>query len=131
MQQVLFVCEHGAAKSILAASYFNALARQQGLPLQASARGTAPDPAVLPAVAEGLAAERIPLCEAVPQALQPADLAAASLVVSFDQPAVVAAAGGTAQAVAWDGLPPVSADYPRARAAILERVHALIQGLGT
>ena len=36
---VIFVCEHGAAKSILAAAYFNKLARESNLRLTAMARG--------------------------------------------------------------------------------------------
>jgi hypothetical protein len=34
---VLFVCEHGAAKSIIAATYFNLLAKQRGFPWTAHA----------------------------------------------------------------------------------------------
>jgi arsenate reductase (thioredoxin) len=40
---ILFVCEHGAAKSIIAATYFNLLAKQRGFPWRAIARGTNPE----------------------------------------------------------------------------------------
>jgi hypothetical protein len=50
---VLFVCEHGAAKSVLATAEFNRLAEQRGLPWRAAARGTNPDSAIPPAIAIG------------------------------------------------------------------------------
>ena len=53
-QVILFVCEHGAAKSIIAAAEFNRLAEQNGLPHRAISRGTNPDPAFAPGVVAGL-----------------------------------------------------------------------------
>ena len=40
---VVFVCEHGSAKSMIAALWFNRLASEQGLPLQGVSRGVNPD----------------------------------------------------------------------------------------
>ena len=37
---VVFVCEHGAAKSVIATAYFNKLAAERGLPFRATFRGT-------------------------------------------------------------------------------------------
>lgn len=45
---VLFVCEHGSAKSVVAAAHFNRLAEQRGLPFHAISRGTAPDEEMAP-----------------------------------------------------------------------------------
>ncbi len=39
---VMFVCEHGAAKSVIATAYFNKLAAERGLPYRATFRGTTP-----------------------------------------------------------------------------------------
>ena len=47
---ILFVCLHGAAKSILAAADFQRLAAARGLDLVADAAGTEPDPDITPAV---------------------------------------------------------------------------------
>ena len=44
--RVVFVCEHGSVKSLIASLYFNQRAQQRGLPFKAVARGTAPDSAV-------------------------------------------------------------------------------------
>src|SRR5215470_8754032 len=53
---IIFVCEHGAAKSILSAAIFNKLAVERSLNLRAIARGTNPDPEISPKVAAGLRA---------------------------------------------------------------------------
>src|SRR5690349_13383908 len=54
---VIFVCEHGAAKSVLSAALFNKLATERRLNLRAIARGTNPDPEISPKVARGLQAD--------------------------------------------------------------------------
>src|SRR5215813_14789881 len=54
---VVFVCEHGAAKSVIAAAHFNRLASELKLPYRAVSRGTNPDDAVAPTVQTRLAAE--------------------------------------------------------------------------
>src|SRR5688500_1978842 len=54
---VVFVCEHGAAKSVVAAAHFNKLAQERGLAYRAISRGTDPDAAVPPRVRDGLQAE--------------------------------------------------------------------------
>ena len=41
-ETVVFVCEHGSAKSVIAAAHFNHLAAEKGLPYRAIARGCAP-----------------------------------------------------------------------------------------
>jgi arsenate reductase (thioredoxin) len=43
VKQIVFVCEHGSAKSVIAAAYFNELAKEKNLPYEAIARGTNPD----------------------------------------------------------------------------------------
>ena len=68
MSQVVFVCEHGAAKSILAATYFNQLAERSGLPVRAVARGTAPEAEVPRAVVEGLKRDGFAPCTLIPAA---------------------------------------------------------------
>src|SRR5512132_2737704 len=51
---VVFICEHGAAKSIIAAAEVNRLAEQKGRPHWAISRGTNPDPEFASAVIAGL-----------------------------------------------------------------------------
>lgn len=44
LKLILFVCEHGAAKSVIAVAYFNKMAQGMGVDQRALARGTNPDP---------------------------------------------------------------------------------------
>jgi hypothetical protein len=46
--QVLFVCEHGNVKSLMATSYFNQMAQERGLAFRAVSRGSAPDSTTVP-----------------------------------------------------------------------------------
>jgi arsenate reductase len=130
-QHVVFVCEHGAAKSVLAASHFNTLAAQRGLDAVATARGSAPDPAIPDAVLKDLASSGTVPCVEVPTAVTDEDLRTADLVVTFDQSALAARAANATSAVAWDALPPVSVDLVKARAEIVSRVESLIDSLAT
>jgi hypothetical protein len=43
---VLFMCPHGAAKSVLASAYFERLAKERGLNVRVESAGTDPDPTV-------------------------------------------------------------------------------------
>jgi protein-tyrosine-phosphatase len=132
MQHIVFVCEHGAAKSVLAATYFNQLAARSGrLSLHALARGVSPDSEIPPRVAQGLAREGLEPCISTPIALAAEDLVNASLVVTFDQPQVTALVPRPATVIPWNDLPPVSEDFDMARSAILARVQALVTELDT
>lgn len=53
-RKIVFVCEHGAAKSVIAAAYFNKLAKGRRLNYEAVCRGNYPDAAVSPSAKEGL-----------------------------------------------------------------------------
>jgi protein-tyrosine-phosphatase len=129
MPHVVFVCEHGAAKSVLAATYFNQLAARSGLSLRALARGVSPDSEIPPGVAHGLAREGLAPCVAAPIALAAQDLADARQVITFDQPQLAALAPKQVTVTAWNDLPPVSTNFDLARDAILSRVQALVTEL--
>ena len=81
--RIIFVCEHGAAKSILAATYFNQLAEQAGLSVRAIARGTNPDSELSEATIRGLSGDGLIPTESTPQQLSLSDLQAAQRIVSF------------------------------------------------
>ncbi len=83
--QVVFVCEHGSAKSLIASLYFNQRAQQRGLPYTAVSRGTSPGAAVPATVQQGLKGAGFDVVRYVPQPFKASDVDRASLVVSFDQ----------------------------------------------
>jgi arsenate reductase (thioredoxin) len=81
--RVLFLCPHGAAKSVMGAAYFQKLAAERGLRVQVDARGTEPDPAVSPAVAQLLRDQGYAVPVETPKAVTAGDITAADIVVSM------------------------------------------------
>lgn len=124
---IIFVCEHGAAKSIVAAAYFNKLASDLRLNLRAVARGTHPDRELSPIAVNGLHADGLNPTESLPRKLSLADVESAQQVVTFCEVPVEYQEKAIIER--WDGVPPVSENYEQARDAILERVNNLINTL--
>jgi Protein-tyrosine-phosphatase len=117
---VLFVCEHGAAKSVVAATHFNRLARERHMQLRAIARGTDPAPEIVPNAINGLQAEGLTLDDHTPRRLSSTDVAQAMRVVSFCE--LPHEYGDHIPVVRWNDVPPVSENYARARNVIVENV---------
>ena len=128
-QTVVFVCEHGTVKSVVALAYFRQLAQARRLNIRAISRGTAPDSGVPARVREGLRLDGLPLGPFTPVQFTLADLASAITVISFDQPKVADLVGGRVPTTQWDGLPAVSEDYRIARDSIRHRVSQLVDSL--
>jgi len=128
-QTVVFVCEHGTVKSVVAMAHFNRLVQERHLRLRAISRGTNPDSRVPSLVQDGLRADGLTLGPFTPTRFSPADLSSAVAVISFDQPSVVALVAGRLPTSAWDGMPAVSDDYGVARDAIRRRVTELVDSL--
>ena len=82
--QVVFVCEHGNVKSLMAASYFNQLAEQRGLRVRAISRGSAPDSNTVPQpVATRLRADGVDVSNFHPAKVEAAEVAEAARVVTI------------------------------------------------
>ena len=126
--QVVFVCEHGSVKSLIAASFFNQRAKAKGLSVRATARGVAPEPAVPPVVRDGLRAAGFDVSGYRPQLLAASDISGATLIVSFDED-VSGTVAGRARYLQWDNLPGVLSNYARGRAAIVMRIDSLVDEL--
>jgi len=125
---VLFVCEHGAVKSVVAAARFNQLATERGLPFRAVSRGTTPDPMVPAPVSDGLKGEGL----TVPAGFSPAlvtaaDVSGAFRVVTFDVTLPVSTEASRINR--WDHLPAFSDGYGPASRAIAAKVDALLREL--
>ena len=126
VQTVVFVCAHGAAKSVLAGSYFNFLAAQQGIPARAIARGTEPDAEVSERVRLDVDSVGATLCVDQPTRLMRDDITNADLLVAFDLDE--RELGGHPHR-SWNALPPLSGDFERARAVIVAHVQKLVAEL--
>jgi arsenate reductase (thioredoxin) len=121
---IVFVCEHGAAKSIIAAAYFNKFAREKGLNLQAVARGTHPDQTLSPEALTGLRKDGLSPGESVPQKLSIADAEAAQRIITFCELPVEFQEKDILER--WDEIPPVSENYAKARDAIIDQIGHLL-----
>ncbi len=127
-QTILFVCPHNAAKSVIAAAYFQELADQQGLTLHAASAGTEPSPAVAPAVVEVLRRDGIDVADYQPRRVTQEELGTAARVVSLgcDLRDFTLA---TVPVEHWDDVPLPSKDLGAACTAIRARVERLVMDL--
>ena len=122
---VVFVCEHGAAKSVVASEYFNKLAAERGLTVRAIARGADPQADLSVSAVKGLRADGLPPKLDAPHPLTAAEVRSSGRIVAFDceQPTMKAL---KSMDTCWDDVPTVSEDYARARDAIRAHVATMI-----
>jgi arsenate reductase (thioredoxin) len=121
---ILFLCTHGGAKSVMAASYFNRLAEELALPYTAIA-ASAEDPydAVPEPVAEFLERDGFDVRAFTPRPVEARDLNGATRTVSIG-----CELAGT-HVERWDDVPAASEDLEGSAAAIRRHVTALVEEL--
>ena len=127
-ETVVVVCPHNAAKSVIAAAYFQQRADQLELALRAVSAGTEPSPTVSPAVVEVLRKEGINVAGYQPRRVTPEELARAARVVSLGSDLQAFALDSVA-VDQWDDVPPPSQDLGAACEAIRARVERLVTEL--
>jgi YVTN family beta-propeller protein len=127
-QNILFLCPHGVAKSVMAAAITQHLALEVGLDLQISNAGTEPDEFIPAKVIELLASEGLDVSDWQPRLVRQSDLERADRVISlgcdlsaFDLPAI--------KLESWADLPSPSENLMVCRDAIQARVRKLIAEL--
>ena len=125
--RVVFVCLHGAAKSVVAAAHFRRLAAARGLSIGAVATGTEPDAELAPGAVKGLAAEGLTAAPARPRPVTLYDLHSAARVVSFGCEIGMGPDRGAEQ---WE-VPAVGDGYTGARDQIVAKVERLVSDLAT
>jgi arsenate reductase (thioredoxin) len=125
---ILFMCPHGAAKSVLASAYFQRLAKERGLNVRVESAGTEPDATVSPAVAAHLKGQGHSIPVTKPRKVDPAEFASADVVISIgcDLGALPQPSG---RLVRWDAVPALSDDFTAADEAIRKRVTELVEEL--
>jgi len=126
--RVLFVCLHGAAKSVIAAEYLQLLAAERGMRIEAAAVGIEPDVEIPPAVTSSLLTEGIDVRGRRPVAVSRQMAERADYVVSFgcDLSDVTP---GTTPITEWTDVPAVSDGYMVARDEIVRRVTELLDSI--
>ncbi len=123
--EVLFLCPHGAAKSVIAAALLNDLAVRRGQRVHAHNAGTHPDAKFAPKALVMLSVAGIAPPAGVPQHVKAEMIAEAAWVISIgcelgDLPAV------PAKLIEWQGVPAVSEAPMAAYDAIRDRVTTLL-----
>jgi arsenate reductase (thioredoxin) len=125
---VLFLCPHGAAKSVLASAYFQQAAKDRGLNVRVEAAGTDPDEQVSPVVADHLRRNgyRVPVEK--PRKVTPHEIETADVVISIgcDLTGLPVRANNLQK---WDEVPGPGEDFKKADEAIRRRVTALVEEL--
>ena len=128
-QTILFVCEHGSAKSVIAAAHFNRLAGQRKLPYRAIARGINPDPEIPQQVRVNLAKDGLDVAAGKPQLVAEKDVREAARVVTFGCKLPFPERITAGKLVDWQDVPSTSEDYERARTVMVDKIEALIKTL--
>ena len=124
---VVFVCEHGAAKSVIATAYFNKIAAERGLRARAIYRGVNPQADLSVSALKGLRDDGLTTPELKPSAIAPADVDAATVIfaIGCTLPSNATASG---KAGTWDDVPE-DKGYGATRDAIKRHVERLVDDL--
>ncbi|MGC4054214.1 MAG: DUF1259 domain-containing protein [Paludibaculum sp.] len=126
-REIVFVCEHGAAKSVIAAAELNRIARLKGLALHAVYRATSPSETIAPAVSRILARDGINMHDR-PSVVTGLDVERASTVVTMG--ASLPPGVKPADLREWNDVPSVSDNLEAAWADIRRRVEGLVEDIG-
>jgi protein-tyrosine-phosphatase len=124
-QRVLFICEHGSAKSVIAAAHYARIVKEQGEDAKVMSRGTDPDADYPAHVLAGLAADGLAPLDDSPVRLSTQDTDAATQIISFCSPELIP--GNARVTAVWDDVPPVSEGYTAARDEIVRRLAGLFR----
>jgi len=128
-QTVVFVCEHGAAKSVVATAYFNKLAAERGLPFRATFRGTSPQDNLSVRAVEGLKADGLAVPSGQPAAISDQDVAGATHIFAIGC-TLPDNARRSGKASDWSDVPD-DQGYAPMRDAIVRHVKQLLDELAS
>jgi arsenate reductase (thioredoxin) len=124
---IVFVCEHGAAKSVVATAYFNKLAAERGLPYRATFRGTTPQDTLSVRAVEGLKADGLAIPSGTPATISESDITEATHIFAIGC-TLPAAAAKSGKAADWTDVPD-HRGYALMRDAIVRHVTTLLDDL--
>jgi protein-tyrosine-phosphatase len=124
---VVFVCEHGAAKSVVSTAYFNKLAAERGLPFRATFRGTTPQENLSVRAVEGLKSDGLAVPTGKPTAIGDQDVASATYIFAIGC-TLPETARRSGKAADWSDVPD-DQGYAPMRDAIVRHVKQLLDDL--
>ena len=124
---ILFMCPHGAAKSLMASAYFQKMAKERGLNVRVDSAGTDPDEQLSNGVVAHLQKNGYAIPIAKPRAATAADMAGADIIISMGcDLSKLPAPKGTLKN--WT-VPDFSADFSAAEQSIRDQVTRLVDEL--
>jgi len=124
---VVFVCEHGAAKSVIATMYFNKIAAERGLQARATYRGVNPQADLSVNTMKGLRDDGFVTPDQKPSLISQSDVdnAAVIFAIGCTLPSNAVASGKSGN---WDDVPE-DKGYAATRDAIKRHVEQLVDDL--
>jgi len=128
---VVFVCEHGSSRSLLAASLFNRMAEERGLSVRALSRAASEktaDQSVPAPLAKQMAADGFQVEDFKPKALTASEAVAATRIVTLQFDASVEAAN-EAPVERWSDIGSPSREYAVTKRVIASHIRALLEQL--
>jgi arsenate reductase (thioredoxin) len=126
-ETVVFVCEHGAAKSVIATAYFNKLATERGLPDRATYRGANPQAELSVSALRGLRDDGLAVSSAKPSPIRTGDVTKATHIFAIGC-SLPAHAASNGKAESWEDVPE-DQGYAAERDAIKKHVERLLDQL--
>jgi hypothetical protein len=122
---IVFVCEHGGARSTIASVYFNKMAEENHLPYRSVFRGLTPDSLITKETANGLRSDGFDTKTLMPSLLSYKDKVSDVLLISLD----CTVPTGYQPYLTWKNIPAISEDYVAARNEILKQLNKLVDDL--
>jgi arsenate reductase len=126
-KKIIFVCEHGAAKSVIAASYFNKMAKERNLDYVAECRGTNPDSEVSKGAKDGLTKDNVFDPNTKPKKLLSSDTANVERIILFTP--LPSDLKTNIKTEDWSSIQNLDADYDKRRNAIVKKINELLDSL--
>lgn len=123
-KKIVFVCEHGSVKSIVAVAHFNRMAEEAGLDYRAISRGTAPNDEVPAVVVDGLKKDGLEPSLRKPVKLAETDTRDAQRIVAMVE--LPAEYSSDKRVTIWSDVPPVTVDYVKAREVLVQHLTQLV-----
>jgi arsenate reductase (thioredoxin) len=126
-KKIIFVCEHGAAKSVIAASYFNKMAKERNLDYVAECRGTNPDSEVSKGAKDGLTKDNVFDPNTKPKKLLSSDTANVERIILFTP--LPSDLKTNIKTENWSNIQNLDDDYEKRRNAIVKKINELLDSL--
>lgn len=126
-KKIIFVCEHGAAKSVIAASYFNKMAKERNLDYVAECRGTDPDSEVSKVAKDGLTKDNVFDPSTKPKKLLSSDTTNVERIILFTP--LPSDLKTDIETENWSNIQNLDADYEKRRDAIVKKINELLDSL--